>query len=656
MSNSRLYGLLIAVDDYPDPVPPLGGCVNDIRKVKAYLEKEQADLKPKLVVLENEAATKDAIVSGFRDHLGQAGPDDIALVYFSGHGTQEDADPDIWPFEADGKLECIVNYDGIMKKNGDLQYNLIADKELRLLIHDLAETKAHVVTIFDCCHSGGNTREGKIYEEGERPQSRRYATARLTKACPVRPWDKFLFSEKIDPAVLQKKPLSEVIPSGQHVQLGACRSDQLAYEINGGGIFTSSLLDLLQQTKGALSYFDLRSRIRYQVKNEYQQTPQVYVQGLDQQMLFSGFLGKAVSRQSNEGNVVYNKDEGWMVDLGAMHGVAPDLDNIEIMDTAGKKIGDAGISAVKMSYTRLDIGQNILDKLDQKLTYRAAVPGALAQPIQVAIEAEKDNKEAAQILRETLEGVTDKLMLAEDADKADLSVLVKDDKYAIVHPADPERPLVKPVEGWTKKTAQIISNHLRHIAKWTFVRELHNPNVRIFKEIPIDIELMLVRKDQSLQTIEPKGGELTLPYRKMPDGSWGNAIRVKITNTHSERIYCSLVYLSEAYQVYSSLLGEPIVFLDPGESAWAFDGGDVEFDLAPHITILNHPNSYVWLKFIVSTQEFDPAVFDQEPLPMVTDRQTRGIKLATPAKFNANDWTTELITIRMPNPEYQEPG
>ena len=93
----QLFGLLLAIDDYPLPVPPLGGCVNDIRKVKSYLTEKQGKLNPQLLVLENEAATKAAIIAGFREHLAQAGPQDTVLIYFSGHGTQEEADPKIWP-------------------------------------------------------------------------------------------------------------------------------------------------------------------------------------------------------------------------------------------------------------------------------------------------------------------------------------------------------------------------------------------------------------------------------------------------------------------------------------------------------------------------------------------------------------------------------
>ncbi|MCB0375035.1 MAG: caspase family protein, partial [Sinomicrobium sp.] len=331
----RLYALLVAIDDYPAPVPPLGGCVNDIRKVKAYLEEEQQKMQPDILVLEDAAATKAAIIAGFREHLAKAWAEDTALFYFAGHGTQEEADPELWPFESDQKLECIVNYDGVSQTENGLQTNLLADKELRYLLHELAKTQAHIVTIFDCCHSGSNSREVELPKTDAQITLRRYVNSRLTTAVSKRSWEQFLFSDIIRQEDLRQLPLSRVIPAGQHVHMSACRSDQQAYEVNGGGLFTSTLLELLRDSKGELSYFDLRNRIRYMVKSEYKQTPEVYVQGNESYELFSGFLGEAVERQLNEANFVYNKKEGWVLDMGAMHGLSPDLKTIEIQDAEG---------------------------------------------------------------------------------------------------------------------------------------------------------------------------------------------------------------------------------------------------------------------------------------------------------------------------------
>ncbi|PHN08311.1 caspase family protein [Flavilitoribacter nigricans] len=647
----QLYGLLVAIDDYSLPVPPLGGCVNDIRKVKNYLETKHQDLQPQLLVLENEAATKAAIVDGFRKHLAQAGPEDTALFYFSGHGTQEDADPGLWPYEPDGKLECLVNYDAIVKEGESTTYNLLADKELRFLLHELADTQAHIIVIFDCCHSGSGTRDLDHSEEGEKIQPRSYETSRLTKACPQRPWEQFLFADQIDATELAKKPLPRVLPAGQHVMMGACRSDQLAYEVNGGGVFTSTLLSLLEGEEATISYFDLRNRIRYMVKNEYQQTPQVYVQGPDSQQLFSGFLGREVSRRLNEGNVVYNKTEGWVLDLGAMHGIAPDLKSIHVDDAEGEPF-TAQVSSVKMSHTRLSISDpEVMTRLNPTKGYRTAVPGALAQPIRVLLAVEGEGRSH---IEQEMAGFKDRLLLVDTEQNADYVIREQNDGFMITLPFDPVRAVVHPTDNLSAKAAKNTIIYLRNMAKWHFVRELHNPNVFLFEKSPAELEIYRVKNDLSQELLPLEGEEVVLNFRKVPSGDWGNMIRIKLTNRYSSRLYCSLIYLSETFQIYSGLLGEPVVFLEPGQSVWAYSGNELPLDYARHIQVQNWPNSFFWLKLMVSTREFDPATFDQSALPMVTDAVNRGIALSLPGKIAGSDWTTELIRFRMPNPEYRE--
>jgi hypothetical protein len=324
---------------------------------------------------------------------------------------------------------------------------------------------------------------------------------------------------------------------------------------------------------------------------------------------------------------------------------------VQIEDPEGDAF-TAQVQSVKMSHTRLLVSDpEVMTRLDPTKGYRAVVPGALAQPIRIYLDGQGEAKETMEKEMVTFK---DRLLLVDSEQNADYVIRVKHDAFVITLPFDAGRPVVHPTEGLTEKAAAFTTIYLRNIAKWHFVRDLYNPKVRLFEKSPIEIEFFQVNKDLSQQPLSIVGEEIVLPYRKLPNGDWGNLMRVKITNRHSSRIYCSVIYLSETFQIYSSLLGEPVVFLDPGESVWAYEGGDLELDLPSHIKALNWPNSFIWLKFMVSTQEFDPATFDQDPLPMPTESVNRGIKLATPGKLNVSDWTTELVQIRMPNPEFRK--
>jgi hypothetical protein len=122
----NIYALLIGIDMYPAPVSPLEGCGNDIEAIETYLsnrintQKYQLHLKK----LRDGEATRQAIIEGFERYLCQAGSNDIAFFYYSGHGSNETAPPEFFQFEPDRQIETIVCYDSRLEGGRDL-----ADKD-----------------------------------------------------------------------------------------------------------------------------------------------------------------------------------------------------------------------------------------------------------------------------------------------------------------------------------------------------------------------------------------------------------------------------------------------------------------------------------------------------------------------------------------------
>ena len=372
MPKPKLYALLVGIDAYRYPVRPLHGCVNDVLNFEKYLKAAEAknfDLKIK--VLQNEQATKANIVNAFLQHLGQAGSDDVALFYYAGHGAQEKADPTVWRFEPDGKLEGLVCVDSIPSTGQN--FNLLVDKELRFLLHrlttnDPAKPKAgspHVLTIFDCCHSGGNTRNIYIGKESKAVVERRFkpmppaeGVSRMGAILPARRWEDFIFSKEIHIADLQNKPLPEVMPEGRYVQIAACQSDESAYEASGSGVFSRNLIDVLQRSNGAISYFDLKNRLRYFIKNQFPQSPQIYGAGGQEFAgdLYKGFLNKNIANEPLYGNIVYNPKSGWIMDIGAIHGISMQAGKVQVRQVGDNgKIFEATIQSVKASETLLQL-------------------------------------------------------------------------------------------------------------------------------------------------------------------------------------------------------------------------------------------------------------------------------------------------------------
>ncbi len=150
-----LRALLVGIDEYRSPVPALRGCVNDITRVAAWLEKRAVAAGDRFdpLVLLNGQATRQAVIDGFRRHLGAASGGDTAVFYYSGHGSQEPALPEQLRVEPDAQNETLVLADS---RHGDVAD--LADKELALLVDEVAAVAGHVLVVLDCCHSGSGVR------------------------------------------------------------------------------------------------------------------------------------------------------------------------------------------------------------------------------------------------------------------------------------------------------------------------------------------------------------------------------------------------------------------------------------------------------------------------------------------------------------------
>ena len=97
------YALLVGIDHYPVGLQSLATCWGDVHLMRQVLI-ETFHFRPEnILMISDEAATRDNIIAAFRRQLGRAGPRGTAFFYFSGHGTQirdtctvgpEDPEPD----------------------------------------------------------------------------------------------------------------------------------------------------------------------------------------------------------------------------------------------------------------------------------------------------------------------------------------------------------------------------------------------------------------------------------------------------------------------------------------------------------------------------------------------------------------------------------
>lgn len=153
--NER-YALLVGVSDYPGTLLDLHDSpLNDVELMKSVLVDKYGFNPSNILVLRDVEGNREQIIQAFQRHLGQAGPNGVAVFYYSGHGTQLPdnryltgaADP-----EPDGKDEALAVW------GTAADYGFILDDEMGELVGGLKAGR--VLVILDDCYSGTATRAG----------------------------------------------------------------------------------------------------------------------------------------------------------------------------------------------------------------------------------------------------------------------------------------------------------------------------------------------------------------------------------------------------------------------------------------------------------------------------------------------------------------
>ncbi|HHP7229625.1 MAG TPA: caspase family protein [Xenococcaceae cyanobacterium] len=683
--TKNLYAFLVGIDAYTYPVTPLQGCVNDLKAIAEYLQGRvaQDEYQLKLRILTNQEATRQGIIDGFRQHLAQATSEDIALFYYAGHGSQEQAPPEFWEIEPDRLNETIVCYDSRSETGWDL-----ADKELAKLISEVAQKNPHTVVILDCCHSGSGTR-GELELE--------VAVRKAPLDTRIRPLDSFIVTPaEIKPIASSSRSLepssSWLSASGKYIFLSACRDRELAKEYHADGlkrgVFSYFLVDTLTKTNGKLNYRDLFKRTAALVRSKVTaQSPQI--EAKETSDLAQPFLGGAIATHPPYFTVSYQPDYGWVIDGGAVHGITNN-ETVQV-EAVTKRGGDAkNVSSQAKSHNTTELAifpfetpvaelsqpekavatayvsqvmpqqsQIVVANLQPETTYKAIVTRLSISPKGVLITGEIAG---VGLARKILQQQSS-LYITEviEPETAEWQLLARNNQYIITRPID-DRPLVAPIVAYTEANARQAIQRLEHLSRWTNIAELASPAT---SQIAADAVTM---------TIDHNGRELTatdlyLTYYQ-ENGQWQQpSFKVKLTNTSQTPLYCALLNLSDRYAVSAELLATSGVWLQPGESAWALDGQPIYSTVNRQLWQQGITEAQDILKLIVSTAEFDATVLAQNELDLPTRAVTsakRGngtlnhlmsrvpTRALTSQRETAavyDDWVTSQVTITTVRPQ-----
>ena len=620
MSTPRnVYALLVGIDAYPEPVQPLNGCRNDIVAVQALLEKRVSGSDDRLRVrtLLDDAATREAVIDGFHEHLGQAKSGDVVLFYYSGHGSQEIAPEEFWHLEPDHLDETLVLWDS----RQDGQFDL-ADKELAALLTQVAAEEPHILVILDCCHSGSGTRAP--LEDG-------IASRRAPTDTRVRPLSSFVFdAARVDDLVrapsAQRSALGDSgwsTSRAKHVLLTGCRSNETSKEIVHEGVprgaMSVALEAALEKSGDALTYREIHRHVSATVRSTVrQQSPQLETSSpadLDQP-----FLGGTVTALPTW-FVVTHEGAAWTIDGGLVHGIgAPlrdEVTTVAITDADGTAVGTADVTQVRAGDATLTVTSG---ELDPTRTYRASVVSSPLPPLRVRIEdpaalgaaaplvdtgAGVDGAGGREALRSAIVERREQgpaLVSEAEADEdPQIRVVVERDGFAITRRGS-ERSLCP-----RARTAADAVAMLEHVAAWTTALELRNGASKLPRDaVTVTLE---AQPDAGQQLpIEVDGGyrlEYLTSDRSRPRG-----YTITLRNTTNRELWVALLDLTDTFGIYADALEGGSEQLGPRESKPIELETNVPDDLWEQgVTEVTDV-----LKVIVSTEQFDPRPLEQGDL------------------------------------------
>ncbi len=648
-----LYALLVGINDYPHlPLErQLLGPKNDVQKIENYLKQDYClnqlsnQYIHKLVspaATESELPSKANIVKGFTEFLSQAQAGDTVLFYYSGHGVREETDIQIFQQEEiDGHITNITAYDfqitSPLIPQGEA---LLSDKELRYLIRQLSHDekgalKVHVVTIFDCCHSGEGTRSKQ--EEAEDEVRVRQISRR---ALPGRNKEEFIFwkdaqiPEKIDHA----QQVQEVLPLGDHVMIAACREVELAWERRGkdllfGGVFTGALLDVLQAYKGQISYHHLHQRVLNRMRffyfedkeqNDLRQTPQLYIQALSLQARYHSFLTNTFLEEYDAPIDFMPKEQEWRLGLGAMHGVSPNQteqpNRLKVKDLSDLSSShELKIKTVFPTHSLVVWPVEITP--NESKTYTASVDGIAIPPLAVYIDGEPEGCELARKgLSEILKTSKSKwFYFVEQELEADFVLYAQQNAWFTFLPFD-RRPLLLPISYFEDgmpsiRKAYTAFKDFEQMAKWHYLKNLNYSasGLSSSSNSNYPIELRVFRQLSNGEEIRlyPQQGQFCIHLTES-EPTWN--LRFELLNHSQDILPCSLAYMSYHFGFSSNgIMMKPQNGLPSGEtfhSKKTKDSDYIPVSITSYSEAFHWPREDNFLKLIYSKAPLALESFD----------------------------------------------
>lgn len=589
-----VYALFVGIDDYPGA--PLRGCVNDVREAEDWLRRHGGPATD-VRTLHDAQATRAAVVRAVEEHLGQGGPGDTALLWFSGHGSERPTDD---PREATGMCQALVCHDSLDAGGRPL----LQDTELGGLLDAIAGRGVHVVAVLDCCHAGGATRGTPAGATARGVEWRPWwRTSGHPEGAEARTDGAAAGADRSGGSGGTGGSRDGGAPDGpeprRHVLLAACRPQERAHEaeLDGRvrGYFSHALLHALHRLGPTAAYGPLHALAEERVRSLHPfQHP-----GLRGPHDRSFLHGDTVPGSPF---LLRHTASGWEVDCGYAHGLRAADAEFTLLGEDGRRVA---VTAVRPESA-------LVEPVDwrplpaERDRVHPVTPSALAFP--PAAVTVLGPPGTVRMVSEALAGAP---LLAEGGDGLPLRVEAGGDGWARVSGGD-GHPLA-PLPLRTPADAGRLADCLTHITRWHHIRDLANPDPWLSSLVRVTAEPLVgtVGRTATGETICAYTGDLREPQ-----------VRVRIHNDSPLELWCVLLDLTDSYGSSPSLYEGD--FVGPGRAGLARHGEPVWLRLPPGRAVVRGASTRDWLKAIVAENELNTAPFRLPPWSAAAPGAARG--------------------------------
>ena len=438
-----------------------------------------------------------------------------------------------------------------------------------------------------------------------------------------------------------------VIHTARHILLAACRHDQKAWESDSQqGMFTQSLIEVLEQSPPDISYSDLFVRCRHAVRKRIvNQEP--HFATFHKFDSGAGFLGHPNQQRRKRFNVFF--DENWQVNCGAIHGLPTDFDvpaEFSVFENADSNQPFGCVTAAVIGTQNSQIDESGLAVFEniaaaKESVFPATITSLPVPPLSVLMIGDTDSVEplSEMVTNDSSLGIS----LACERANQQYAFKVQAEQFVIVNLRTNEN--LHTVLRNTDDAELYLLSVLKRIARWERAILLRNKSSRLDRDLfDFEFHAVVPQSNDSSQPPPMVGDSNFTGVERGRGDSFETRIQgeLRVRNRNRQALHVTLLHFSDDFGI-SCLYSEPIecseqwVTLTPcGESLIGF-----------FLKACEPTGSATQFKVIVSTEKIDDFLLEQDAVPKgVRDTSQRNRRPGKNRKIN-NDWFAKDLKIQL---------